>query len=142
MKIYLDNCCFNRPFDNQKQITIFLETHAKLFIQQKIYDKVYQLVWSYILEYENEQNPFEHRRNAILRWKELASEYIEENEKIISTAEYLLRKGLSPKDALHISCAEYANCDFFFTTDKGILKKKVQSIQIINPMDFVKLVEE
>jgi len=31
-RLYLDNCCFNRPFDNQKQLKIKLETEAKLFI--------------------------------------------------------------------------------------------------------------
>jgi hypothetical protein len=35
MKIYLDNCCFNRPFDDQNDIVVRLEMEAKLFIQQK-----------------------------------------------------------------------------------------------------------
>jgi len=29
MKLYLDNYCFNRPFDDQTQIRIRLETEAK-----------------------------------------------------------------------------------------------------------------
>ena len=53
MKLYLDNCCYNRPFDDQQQLKIHLETQAKLYIQQKIKDGQYDLVWSYILEYEN-----------------------------------------------------------------------------------------
>jgi len=36
IKIYLDNCCYNRPYDDQTQLRIELETKAKLFIQQKI----------------------------------------------------------------------------------------------------------
>ena len=32
VKIYLDNCCYNRPFDDQKQIKIQLETIAKIKI--------------------------------------------------------------------------------------------------------------
>lgn len=32
MKVYLDNCCFNRPYDDQKQIIIRMETLAKLHI--------------------------------------------------------------------------------------------------------------
>ena len=56
-RLYLDNCCFNRPFDNQEQVKIRLETEAKLFIQQEILAGKYELVWSYILEYENELNP-------------------------------------------------------------------------------------
>lgn len=53
MKIYLDNCCYNRPFDDQSQLKIHLETQAKLYIQAKIKEGVYDLVWSYILDYEN-----------------------------------------------------------------------------------------
>ena len=30
--IYLDNCCFNRPYDDQEQITVRLESEAKLEI--------------------------------------------------------------------------------------------------------------
>ena len=32
MKIYLDNCCFNRPFDDQTQERIHLESEAILMI--------------------------------------------------------------------------------------------------------------
>ena len=142
MKIYLDNCCFNRPFDNQKNIKIFLETHAKFYIQQKILEGDYLLVWSYILEFENEQNPFEHRRNAILKWKELASEHIVENEQVLAFGEKLLKIGLKPKDALHLSCAKYAMCDYFFTTDNGILKKQINDLKIMNPINFIELKEE
>jgi hypothetical protein len=34
LRLYLDNCAFNRPFDDQNQLKIKLETEAKLFIQQ------------------------------------------------------------------------------------------------------------
>ena len=38
MKIDLDNCCFNRPFDDQSYMNISLETQAKLMIQTVILD--------------------------------------------------------------------------------------------------------
>ena len=58
LKLYLDNCCYNRPFDNQSQIKIHLETQAKLYIQAKIKDGIYSLVWSYILFYEKCRNTY------------------------------------------------------------------------------------
>ena len=73
MKIYLDNCCFNRPFDDQKQLRIKLETEAKLNIQERILQKEIELAWSYILGFENESNPFEQRSLAIRGWKNHAS---------------------------------------------------------------------
>ena len=50
MKIYLDNCCFNRPFDDQSQLWIKLESEAKLKIQTDIQAGNLDFVWSYILE--------------------------------------------------------------------------------------------
>ena len=38
IKVYLDNCTYNRPFDDQKDIRIRLESEAKLFIQEQIKD--------------------------------------------------------------------------------------------------------
>ena len=73
MLIYLDNCCFNRPFDDQKQIRIHIETEAKLFIQSKIFAGEFRLAWSYILDYENAANPFPERKETIANWKKRAA---------------------------------------------------------------------
>ncbi len=32
MRLYLDLCCFNRPYDDQTQTRIRLETEAKILI--------------------------------------------------------------------------------------------------------------
>jgi len=48
LKIYLDNCTYNRPFDDQSQIMIALETEAKRYIQQLILDSKIDLVYSFI----------------------------------------------------------------------------------------------
>lgn len=47
------------------------------------------------------------------------------------------RIGIKTKDALHISCAEYAKCQYFITTDKLLLNKEIEDIQIINPINFI-----
>lgn len=65
IKLYLDNCCFNRPFDNQKSLSIRMETESKLWIQKRIKEGKFILCWSYILDFENEQNPFLERREQI-----------------------------------------------------------------------------
>lgn len=65
MKIYLDNCCFNRPYDDQTYLNVHLETQAKLQVQEEIRTKKHELVWSSIEDYENSQNPFEICRDTI-----------------------------------------------------------------------------
>ena len=143
MKIYLDNCTFNRPFDDQKQIRIHIEAEAKLYIQQKIKEKEIALVWSYILDYENAQNPFEERKKAILKWKELADVDIEENESIIKKATEIKKKGLKAKDALHIACAIEGKAEYFITTDDMIIKKmkNAKIIRIIDPVGFIREID-
>lgn len=49
MKVYLDNCCFNRPYDDQAQLKIELETKAKLYIQQLIKDHKLDMITSFML---------------------------------------------------------------------------------------------
>ncbi|MBU1262006.1 PIN domain protein [bacterium] len=143
MKIYLDNCCLNRPFDDQSQIRIKLETEAKLHIQDKIQQKQLELVWSYILDYENQFNPFEERKNAICKWKKRAVITVSETSDILSKAKSLQKRGLKSKDALHVSCAIGAKCDFFLTTDDLILKKlrDLDEIQVVSPLTFISLWE-
>lgn len=78
MKIYLDNCCFNRPYDDQTQIRISLETQAKLYVQDLIKDKKLELVTSYVLWYENSQGPYDTKRTAISEFMQRSSaEYID-----------------------------------------------------------------
>ena len=84
MRIYLDNCTFNRPFDDQAQIRIRLESEAKLHIQERIKDGSLKLIWSYILDFENKQNPFEERQNAIRKWKKFSELDIEEKESVLN----------------------------------------------------------
>ena len=54
LKVYLDNCCYNRPFDDQSKLVINIESIAKLYIQSMILIGKLELVWSDILEYEIE----------------------------------------------------------------------------------------
>ena len=138
MKIYLDNCCYNRPFDDQSQIRIHLETQAKLYIQDKIKEGIYHFVWSYILDYENGKTPYEEKRLAISPWRAIASSFIaEETEEILTFAESLVLRGIKTYDALHISCAVAAQCDYFLTTDKKLLNTLISEIKIVSPIVFV-----
>ena len=142
MRIYLDSCTFNRPFDDQNQLKIKLETEAKLFIQQGILNGTYELLWSYILEYENKQNLFIDRRNTIYDWKSIAKIHCDENNKIIEYAENLKKINIRTKDALHIACCVYTNSDYFITTDKQLFNLKLDDIKIINPVTFIHEMEK
>lgn len=53
MRVHLDNCCYNRPFDDQ-QLRIRLEAEAKLGLQEMVLEEKVELAWSYILDFEDE----------------------------------------------------------------------------------------
>lgn len=144
LKLYLDNCCFNRPFDNQEQERIYLETEAKLFIQKKIKDGHYFLIWSFILDYENSVNPNLEAKISIQKWKDFSKEVIYLSPELLNCAKEIKEKGFGVKDSLHISSAIISKADCFLTVDKGILKKKelIKDIFILNPLEFIQMEEE
>ena len=92
MRIYLDNCCFNRPFDDQSQIRVRLESEAKLKIQEEIRSGRLQLAWSYVLDYENNKNPYQERKERIKSWKKYAVSDIKERSELLEEADLLNRK--------------------------------------------------
>lgn len=140
MKVYLDNCCFNRPYDDQSHLRIRLEVEAKLKIQEDIRNGDLELAWSYILDYENGKSPFRERREQISEWKAYAVADIDENENVLKAAGMLLEKGIKKIDSLHVACAIQAGADYFLTTDDGILRKAilVEKIRVTDPIGFIK----
>lgn len=53
-----------------------------------------------------------------------------------------MKTGIKYKDACHVACAIYANCEYFITTDKRLLKYKSDKIKLVNPIDFIDILEE
>ena len=104
MRIYLDNCCFNRPYDDQSFLSIKLETEAKLNIQERIKSGQIALAlgWSHILDFENNANPYLEKRFEIQEWKKIAESFAEETEDILLKMNEFISIGLKPLDALHI----------------------------------------
>lgn len=138
MRIYLDNCCFNRPYDDQDTLTVRMETEAKLQLQRMVKSGGLNLSWSYVLDFENAANPFEERKSEIQRWRSLADICVEETPSILDTMRDAVAHGLRPLDALHVACAVEMQCEVFLTVDKGILRKAAlfKRIRILNPIDL------
>jgi len=137
MLIYFDLCCFNRPFDEQSDIVIRLETEAKLFIQQLVRDRKLNLAWSAMLDYENQFNPSTEVRRKIADWKWFAAVDTDVDDFIRNKLTELMALGIKHKDAMHIAGAIAGKADFFITVDKRLLNKSVKKITILNPLTFV-----
>jgi hypothetical protein len=141
-KLYLDNCCFNRPFDDQSQLLVRLETEAKLFIQNGIKIGTFELVWSYILDIENNANPYPRRQKSVQAWKSFAITDVEESDTLLVLMDSFEKRNLKLYDALHLAAAIVASADFFITVDRGILNKPINEIRVMNPEQFVRYYEE
>ena len=144
MRVYLDNCSYNRPYDDQSQMRIHLETQAKIHIQDMIRQRQVELVTSYILDFENSNNRSMQKKQAIEKFmKEYATLYVSnKNEKEIARiANAIMETGIKEKDAYHVACAVIAECNYFVTTDDRLLKYQSEKIELVTPGEFIRRME-
>jgi len=66
MKIYLDACCLNRPFDDQRQARVRLEAEAISLILQKLHQREWEWIGSDVLLYELGQTEDIERKERLL----------------------------------------------------------------------------
>ena len=130
--VYLDMCCFNRPYDDQTQPRIRLETEAKPLILESIHSGRCKLVWSAILDFECTKNPYPEHKQAIFQWRRLAYKHILATEPIIAQAQQLEAFGIARYDALHVASAMAAQADLFVTTDDRLLKRCQKAVPALN----------
>lgn len=138
-RVYLDNCCYNRPFDDQSQIKVRVETMSKLAVQFMMASRRIEYAWSSTLDFELSRNPVPKRRAAISRWRVGSVAYVKADDGVSRRALELEDYGFKAKDALHVASAEQAKCDWFLTTDNGILKRAsaAKNMRIANPTQFI-----
>jgi len=137
LKVYLDTSVYNRPFDDQTQPRIWLETLALVVILQMIEAGEAELVSSSVLEYENSRNPFPLRRRWVKRCLSLASHFQKVDEDMRARAQELEKEGVGAIDALHMACAEAARSEYFLTCDDRVIRRYKGGIRVLNPVNFV-----
>ena len=140
LKVYLDNCCYNRPFDDLTVGKNALEAMAKMFIQALIKYNSVSLCYSFMTLYEINDSPLEENKRHI-------QNFIVTNVAVyISKARYdeiekltngIMLTGIKQKDDTHLACSIFAGCDYFITVDKGVLKYKSDKIETVNLIEFV-----
>ncbi|AFZ51055.1 PIN domain-containing protein [Dactylococcopsis salina] len=138
MKVYLDTSAYNRPYDDQSQAKIYLETQAVLIVLNLIETQQIQSINSSVLEYENSKNPFPLIQKAIKKYLTQTSFFQPLNESIRQRAKQLENSGIKPIDALHIASFEASKGDYFITCDKRLLNRcQTLNIPAINPIDLI-----
>lgn len=139
MKIYLDVCCLNRPFDDQTQDRIRLESEAILAIIGRVEVESWKLFSSDAVAYEISNTPSEERQERLWSLESVATENLVLNDAILRQAEAFNTFGFTNLDALHLAFASSVDVDAFLSTDDKLLKRAQSSpeeikITVANPL--------
>jgi predicted nucleic acid-binding protein len=142
-KIYLDNSVVNRPFDDQSQERIRLETEAIILLLSRLERQEWTWLGSQALEIEIDQTPDAERQSRLRRVTEFVSRTIEIGERELERAHELQKLGFGGFDAVHLACGESGKADVFLTTDDRLLKlakrlAKKLHVKVENPLDWMK----
>ncbi len=142
IRIYLDVCCFNRPFDDQSQDRIRLEAEAVILILNHVENGDWILVGSDIIDYEIEQTPNLDRQDKVKFLVKSIKEKVNFGKKEIVRGQELEKMGFKAIDSLHIACAEKAKVNIFLTTDDKLLKQGLKNkdnlfVKIKDPLTWL-----
>lgn len=142
MKLYLDVCVYNRPFDSQSDERVALETSIFIYILEGVEKGNYKLITSESLVFENENNPDLQRKERVNTYFKLSEEFIQYDDTDSERVNYLSGFGLSFLDALHVTLAEKSKVDYFITCDDQIIKtykknRDVFTVPILGLKEFI-----
>ena len=142
-KIYLVNCVLNRPFDDQSQERVRLETEAIILLLSRVERKEWTWLGSQALEIEIDKAPDAEQQSRLRRVIEFVGSTVEIGEKELERANELQKAGFVGFDAVHLACAESGKADVFLTTDDRLLKRakrlaKKLRVKVENPLDWMK----
>lgn len=140
MIIYLDNCCYNRPFDDQTQERIHLESEVILTVLKMGQMKRVSIVGSEILKLEMNRMQDENKKQKVLDLYKAVNMHISYTEKIKKrSADIMSVSKIRTFDSLHIASAEEADADILLTTDdkfEKMAEKLELKTRVINPLKF------
>lgn len=137
MLLYLDNSVLNRPFDDQRQPRIWLETLSFSLVLTVIEAGEASLIRSPIHDLENNRNPFPLRRQWVQKCLRLSTQTVSLDESIHARALVLEKNGCRSLDALHLAAAEAGGTDRFLTCDDRLLRRYLGPMIVQNPVQFI-----
>jgi len=145
LKIYLDNCCYGRLFDDLTQTKIYLEAKAIESILSMYEKNELEIYASEAVEFElSNISDLTKRRQIEDLHDMLFLKNIEFDDTVKERAIELRQYNIKDMDATHMAFAEKAEIDYFITTDKFLLnvsKRTNLKTKVVNPIEFIMEVE-
>ena len=147
IRIYLDNCCLNRPFDDQTQDRVRLESEAVTIIMRKVRSGEWIWVGSDINRIENEDSPDEDRKRDVDSLLMFQHERVMLDEDDISRASTIHALGFDVFDAYHVAAAEKGRCDVLLSADDRLVARasRLQNrlrVSVRNPLAWLIEIED
>ena len=141
--VYLDACCLNRPFDDQAQPRVHLESEAVLIILVCFKQREWEWLGSTVLDMEIEQTTEPTRKARIKLLMTAIHRVISVQVAEEKRGKEISALGLPAVDALHITCAESGGADVFLTTDDRLLRQATRlaaqlRVRVENPLTWIK----
>lgn len=138
--LYLDCCCFNRPYDDMSHPRINYEAEMVLAILDLAYNKKINISGSELLLLEIMKMKDAVKRARVRRLYSIAEGTILLNREIETLAEKIrATSNIKLFDSLHLSAAAIHHIDYFITTDDKFLNQAVRQdlqIQILSPGEW------
>ncbi len=139
-RVYMDLCSLKRPFDDQSQGRIAVETGAVLRILDKVRQGALRMCASVVLTYENAGNPDPVRRARVERILDALTGGGSVTTPVRRRALALAAQGIGDLDALHLAVAEAQGAKYFITCDDRLLKAASRiriTLKVVNPISFM-----
>jgi predicted nucleic acid-binding protein len=144
MKLYLDNCCYNRLFDDLSIERNRVESEAVLSIIKLAQQGFITIIGSDIVEMEIDANSNIDKKDKVSKvYKSIISNKIDYDDTILQRAKEIQtqNKYIRRKDSLHLASAEKEKVDVLLTTDDNLEKyaKDIlqENIKALNPLEYM-----
>ena len=138
-RIYLDVCCLNRPFDDQDQERVRMETEAVKSILSLVGGHEYVAVGSDAIDFEIGRLSDPDQYLELVAIVDGFGKHVKIEEPERGRGKALESFGFGPMDALHLACSEKAGAVVMLTTDDDLLKKAIRHaaqlrVRVANPL--------
>jgi hypothetical protein len=145
MRLYLDCCCYNRPFDDLSQERVRLESDSVLAIITRSLMNGDTILGSGTLGLEIAAIRNPEKRAKVADLCQVVTERIAHSESLEQRAKQLQLERLHVMDSFHVASAEIGQADIFLTVDDKLIKlcRKIPlTVRVMNPLEYIEEVLE
>lgn len=147
ISVYFDVSCLNRPFDDQVQARIRLETEAIFKVFEQIDAGTWQQYSSRMAIIEIEETKDVDKRNQMKLLLPESACIIQLEKEVMQRANFLAGFGFREADATHVACSEEAGVEVLLTCDDRMCRVANRHaadlhVKVSNPVDWLREIDD